>query len=283
MILQAYNQKIIETPTYIEIYEYEALITPKRKTENEEITPERKKELAWLYDDEQPTTEKRKTYDELTAQGQYDSLKRKQKYYQNMRFEIARLVDTNFDDRTKFLTLTFKENIQDIEYANNEFKKFIKRLNYTLYKTKKANLNYLATWEKQQRGAIHYHVILFGFPFVSIDRLTTIWGHGFVKINQIDVDSAENRGRYISKYFDKDLELKEHKKKAFFRSRNLKQPKVTKQLADEPFDTTDQDVLYTSEYLVRRPIFYSALNEFGSPEQVMDFQESTVHYTKIKK
>ena len=80
---------------------------------------------------------KKKTYDELSAQGQYDSLKRKQKHYQSMRFEIARLVDTNFDNQTKFLTLTFKENIQDIEYANNEFKKFIKRLNYDLYKTKK--------------------------------------------------------------------------------------------------------------------------------------------------
>lgn len=80
---------------------------------------------------------KKKNYDELSAQGQYDSLKRKQKHYQSMRFEIARLVDTNFDNQTKFLTLTFKENIQDIEYANNEFKKFIKRLNYDLYKTKK--------------------------------------------------------------------------------------------------------------------------------------------------
>lgn len=40
-----------------------------------------------------------------------------------MRFEIARLVDTNFDNQTKFLTLTFRENIQDIAYANNEFKK----------------------------------------------------------------------------------------------------------------------------------------------------------------
>ncbi len=66
---------------------------------------------------------KEKNYDELSAQGQYDSLKRKQKHYQSMRFEIARLVDTNFDNQTKFLTLTFKENIQDIEYANNEFKK----------------------------------------------------------------------------------------------------------------------------------------------------------------
>ena len=76
-------------------------------------------------------------------------------------------------------------------------------------------MKYLATWEKQQRGAIHYHIILFGFPFVSFDRLTTIWGRGFVRINKIDVDNIENRGRYISKYFDKELELKEHKKKLF--------------------------------------------------------------------
>lgn len=280
--MQAYNQKIIETPTYIEIYDYEAIITPKRKTIENEVNPERKRQLTWLYKDD-ATIEKRKNYDELSSQGQYDSLRRKQKHYQNMRFEIARLVDTNFDNQTKFLTLTFKENIQNIEYANNEFKKFIKRLNYDLYKTKKANLKYLATWEKQQRGALHYHIILFQFPFISFDCLTTIWGHGFVKINKIDVDNIENRGRYISKYFDKELELKEHKKKAFFKSRNLELPTVTKKLVDKPFDTTDQNIIYTSEYQVRRPIFYSALNEFGSPEQGLDFQESTVRYTKIKK
>ena len=50
-------------------------------------------------------------------------------------------------------------------------------------------------------------------------ELTAIWGHGLIKINKIDIDSAENRGRYVSKYFDKDLELKEHKKKP---SLNLK-------------------------------------------------------------
>ncbi|EJU4176586.1 Rep protein [Listeria monocytogenes] len=281
--MTAYNQKIIETPTYLEIYDYEAMITPKRKTSVPEISPERKEQLAWLYEEEQPTTDKRKKYDELSAQGQYDSLKRKQQHYKHMRFEIARLVDMNFDNQTKFLTLTFRENIQHITYANNEFKKFIKRLNYDLYQTKTTHLKYLATWEKQKRGAIHYHIILFAFPFISVSRLTTVWRNGFVKINKIDVDSAENRGRYISKYFDKALDLKEHKKKAFFKSRNLQLPAVTKKLAKTPYDSTNQDVLYTSEYLVRRPIFYHALNDLGHPEQKMDFQESLVRYTKIKK
>ncbi len=44
-----------------------------------------------------------------------------------------------------------------------------------------------------------------------------------IKINRIDVDSKniENRGRYLSKYFGKDLDLKEHKKKAFFKSKPI--------------------------------------------------------------
>ena len=97
----------------------------------------------------------------MSAHKQYDSLKRKQKHYEQTRWEIARIVDCNFDDRTKFVTLTFKDNIQDITITNREFKYFIQRLNYYLYHSKTQLLKYIATWEKQKRGAIHYHVIFF--------------------------------------------------------------------------------------------------------------------------
>lgn len=70
-------------------------------------------------------------------------------------------------------------------------------------------------WEKQKRGAIHYHIIFFELPFIKTKVLQEIWGHGFVKLNKIDVDSQENRGRDVSKYFSKNLELKEHKKRHF--------------------------------------------------------------------
>lgn len=58
--MQAYNQKIIETPTYIEIYDYEAIITPKRKTIENEVNLERKQKLAWIYEND-ITLEKEKT------------------------------------------------------------------------------------------------------------------------------------------------------------------------------------------------------------------------------
>lgn len=266
-----YNQKIIETPTYIEIWDYEKPILSKKKLEN------KKRKLDWLN-----YTEKR-TFDELNARVQYDSLKRKQRHYEQKRFDIARLIDMNFDSKTKFLTLTFKQNQINITETNNEFKKFIKRLNYRLYKTKKSKIKYIATREKQKRGAIHYHIILFGFPYIRKDELAALWGHGFIQINHTDVDSIENRGRYLSKYFTKDLDLKEHKKKAFFTSQNLKKPIETKRFSTNGYTSTEFPILFTKDYIRKQPVFTKEQNEFGENENLVEFEESRVTYTKIKK
>ena len=225
----AYNTKIIETPTTKEVYIYENPIFIHSK------------EKADLTD-----TSNRKKFDEMSAHKQYDSLKRKQKHYEQARWDIARIVDCNFDNKTKFVTLTFKENIQEILITNREFKYFIQRLNYYLYHTKTQLLKYLATWEKQKRGAIHYHVIFFDFLYIAKEKLQNLWSHGFIKINRIDVDSKENRGRYLSKYFGKDLDLKEHKKKAFFKSQNLKVPHETKVMLTE--DILHEWLLYKRDY-----------------------------------
>ena len=230
-----YNTKIIETPTTKEVYFYETPIYSHSNSDSKTSNTQ---------------AHKRKVFDEMSAHKQYDSLKRKQKHYEQTRWEIARIVDCNFDNKTKFLTLTFRENIQDITITNKEFKYFIQRLNYYLYQTKVQTLKYIATWEKQKRGAIHYHVIFFDFPFVAKEKLQDLWTYGFIKINRIDVDSMENRGRYLSKYFGKDLELKEHKKKAFFKSQNLKMPIEQKLMLTDDIlqDLTQENVVFQKEY-----------------------------------
>lgn len=272
-ILSAYNTKIIETPTTKEIWIYEEPIFYGLKADG--------KSSIGIFEQEN----KRKSFDETSATNQYESLKRKQKHYENMRWEISRLVDCNFDNNTKFLTLTFRENQTDIAYTNKEFEKFIKRLNYRLYKTKKQTLKYLATWEKQKRGSIHYHIIFFDFPYMRKKDLEQLWSYGFIKINKVDVDSKENRGRYVSKYFSKDLELKEHKKKAFFKSQNLKMPSVRRiALRDEVIKTFDREnIIFTKEY--NRQMFDSqallSFDELGMPRYAI--KDSKVTYIKIKK
>ena len=144
------------------------------------------------------------------------------------RRELRRTVNANVgqwgDDVTsKFLTLTFKDNVKDLDVANYEFRQFIKRLNYKVFGKKCSGLKYSAVPEFQERGAVHYHVIFYNLPYIKSDVIAEVWGNGFIKINKID--DIDNVGAYVCKYLTKsndDCRLKG--RKSYFNSRGLKKP-----------------------------------------------------------
>lgn len=86
------------------------------------------------------------------------------------RQKVRRLVNANEDLRT-FITLTYKENIQDFDYSNKEFDKALKRINRYLNKHmgKDFKFQYVAVREFQHRGAIHYHMLC-NYPLHINDR-----------------------------------------------------------------------------------------------------------------
>lgn len=156
------------------------------------------------------------------AKGQADienALKNYANTNQRRRDKIRRLACTNFNNKyDKFLTLTFAENKTNIEECNLLFKKFIMRLKYT-YELKV--LKYLAVIEFQERGAVHYHVLL-NIPYIPHKELQELWGNGFVFVNAIK--HVDNLGAYILKYMTKDNnDTRLMGKKAYLTSRNLKQ------------------------------------------------------------
>jgi len=127
--------------------------------------------------------------------------------------QIRRLTNAN-PQLTKFMTLTFAENITDLKEANYIFNQFIKRISY-----KYGDFEYLAVPEFQKRGAVHYH-LLCQLPFTKVAELQEIWGQGFIKINKID--DVNNVGAYVSKYLTKDMfDERTFGKKKFFRSQSL--------------------------------------------------------------
>lgn len=242
----------------------------------------------------------RRKFEELSEEEKEESKARKESYYKRKIYEIERLIDCNFNDKSTFLTLTFARNLEDLPEANKEFNLFIKRLKYYLKKIDEANeddetdentedvkddetdentedvkvdeanedtedteddedkekesLKYIAIWERQQRGAIHYHVIMFNLPFVEAKKLEEIWKNGFIKINLIkDEDKATGSvSTYLTKYFVKDIAERVREKKAYFSSRNLKKPKEWKQrLTDDEINeilVNDKDILYQKEF-----------------------------------
>ena len=175
-----------------------------------------------------------------------NSVKYREDTFSKARKEVKRLINANLNQWTdeeenrmtsKFLTLTFKENITDIKYANREFSKFIQRLSYNLaYKIK-----YLTVIEFQDgktykdkrtgelkkglgRGAVHYHSVIFNMPYMPVKELQAIWGHGFVKLNKID--DVDNVGAYVCKYMTKGDDERLIGQKMYFKSTGLLQPEI---------------------------------------------------------
>lgn len=126
------------------------------------------------------------------------------------RSNLRRLVNSNvyqyYDSRGSpyrplFLTLTYSENKTDLKDANKDLRAFIRCFSYYLY-GERGRLKYISVPEFQSRGAVHYHIIFFNSPFVPSDKVSEIWGNGFIKINKIR--DVTNVGAYISKYLHKD-------------------------------------------------------------------------------
>ncbi|PLX69963.1 MAG: Rep protein [Denitrovibrio sp.] len=143
---------------------------------------------------------------------------------------IMRTVNANIgrygDATPKFVTLTFKDNLKELEIANNEFKKFKQRLQYKV----KVDLAYICVPEFQKRGAVHYHVIFFNLIYIDAMSLREIWRNGFIKINKID--NVVNVGVYVAKYLNKDkVDSRLVGKKCYFTSRGLYKSEVIEDAA----------------------------------------------------
>jgi len=172
------------------------------------------------------------------------------------RRELRRIVNANIgqwgnDVTCKFVTLTFRENIKDLDVANLEFMRFLKRLNYKVYSKKCSHLKYTTVVEFQKRGAVHYHVVFYNLPYMKADVLEEVWGNGFIKINKID--DVDNVGAYVCKYLTKDnSDDRLRGRRSYFNSRGLKKP-IEEFLDDEGLEIIkkslpEQAMTYKGEF-----------------------------------
>lgn len=163
----------------------------------------------------------------------------------------------NFTGSDKFITLTYAENMQDLDKADNDFKKFIMRLKYR-YKLK--GLKYLAVRERQKRGAIHFHMLCdWDVELQSEEQIRAlerfigkeVWKHGFVDIKPIG--HVDNVGAYLIKYMTKNLSLELYKnKKLYLCSKGLKRPVEYKESEAEAiikfYELDNKKEIFTNSY-----------------------------------
>lgn len=141
------------------------------------------------------------------------------------------VIDTancNFNTQyCKFLTLTYAENMTDLDRAQRDLNIFLTRL-----RQRYGKVGYLWVIEFQQRGAIHYHILLDIKPKIPIGWLTDAWPHGFIKINAIQ--HVDNLGAYVGKYMAKLDDDRLNGRRAYGMARGMKKPEIiTGQTAED--------------------------------------------------
>ena len=242
-MIERVTKKIIQSGDIIEIYEYsEGYLKGYKLSENE-------------------------INNRSCSENNQDDTDSRERSLKRAKANLRRLINANVGQygkefTAKFLTLTFRDNVQDIKQANYEFTKFIQRLNYLVFGTKKANLKYTCVVEFQKRGAIHYHVILYNMPFTKHKIIEEIWSNGFIKINKID--DIDNVGAYVAEYLGQaekgqghDVEDDRLKgKKSYFSSKGLFKPveitdkKIVEQVASAlPLENLTYSATYENEHV----------------------------------
>lgn len=217
-----YNTKIIQAGTRLTIVKYDGMLRQGGNSHNR--TGRRgKKEIS-----KEEKAENRKANRKSTLNKARDN--------------IIKLVSANEDMQT-FITLTYKENFQDLTKSKAHLKTFFKKL-----KKDYPSLKYLYVLEFQQRGAIHYHILtnintkIKGtkrykkseiHKHFEVEFSKKYWKYGFVDIQLLKSDGIRKVGNYIASYLVEDLfDLDLEGSRCYGKSRNLNKPITTKLLTD---------------------------------------------------
>lgn len=144
------------------------------------------------------------------------------------KFNLQRLVKSNEGIFKSFITLTFAENVTDIEEANKKFANW-----RTCVKRIKKDFLYVAVPEFQKRGAVHYHLLsnldVKENPDIIIPQKgkkncydVKFWTSGYSSVFKLDYNT--NVVGYITKYMTKDIDNRLWGKRRYLYSKDLIKP-----------------------------------------------------------
>lgn len=117
--------------------------------------------------------------------------------------KLRDIINTNIVNAESVLwvTLTYRENMTDVQQLYEDYRRFWQRFQYYLKKQGYPKAEYIIAAEPQGRGAWHLHA-LFLFPdrapFIPNDDMAKTWGHGFTKTKRLS--GIDNPGLYLTAY-----------------------------------------------------------------------------------
>ena len=153
------------------------------------------------------------------------------------------VIDLAYENKNlwkSFLTLTFAENVKDIDFANKCFNSWLTSIRQIF-----PDFSYLCVPEFQKRGAVHYHLLsnlVVGGELLPIQSEkkkmydVRFWKYGFTSAFDLKLaDDRFNVALYVCKYLYKDIDSRLFGRKKIMHSRNLNLPKVATMLQNNDY------------------------------------------------
>lgn len=142
------------------------------------------------------------------------------------RDSFRRLVRSNLklDNPPGLCTLTFRD-VVDISAGYRAYTEFVHKIRRIFGE----QVSLIAVPEFQKRGSVHFHVLMFDFPYerIATERSTRyfarLWGHGFVDV--VQTDGSPKLSTYLAKYMSKAMhDSRLSGKRAYSATRNVLRP-----------------------------------------------------------
>lgn len=209
--------------------------------------------------------------------------------YRRVRKNLITLIEHNKNTfphiTNKFITLTYKENYQNVKQSNIIFKEFIRKVNKYVC----PNFQYIAVLEFQKRGAIHYHLFSPNLPRLSRQELqhftNYVWGNGRTQIKEVN-QHDEYLGLYMGKYITKkSYDSRLDGEKAYFTSRGIIRPETIHDphhIATK-VDTLPQQCAIVTEYKNRfkKPVRKTTWNLKDFSQTKINSQQKTIQQSTL--
>ena len=268
-----YNLKMVTCGDFIQVYLYNA---DKIKSTNDYLDDlnlkkcEKKRKLNEVINLEESTD-----IEDTTNKENFKKVDKKNII--RSKLECQRLAKGNIEEWETFITLTFSDNIIDMNYANKKFRYFIDKIK-RVYK----DFKYLCVPEFQKRGAVHYHLLTnikindkkLMYKQENNSRYSHVkyWNEGFTSVEEIKGDIKKIVG-YIAKYMTKDIDNRLFNRHRYFYSRNLNIP-----IVDYININIQEDIEYYAKKIQDKELIYQ--NEYLNP--LDNSQVTFLEYTNSK-
>lgn len=167
--------------------------------------------------------------------------------------DIRRLLKENFTEHDYWITLTYRpeERPKNTKGAKQQFQNFLRKMRGQ-YKKRKKELKYIGVMETGSKGAVHYHIVINRIE--GADKLVAeLWTYGRASFGLLYLEGGF---RKLANYIAKEQDEKE--RKWYSRSRNLKKPKMKKEIMKRK--TFTREIQVPKGYYLEKESVYEGVN-----------------------